>query len=307
LQGEFLIKAGDETYNANSGDFVVVPGMAPYTFAQKPYIMKLTELFLKQKKEITSVTPISNTRFISPAFIIRMIIGIVLLIVLAHVGFYKTYIRHFPGFEDNVRHDGRQIHFTWVMHFHGMMMIGWLLMLLVQPIFILKGKVKLHRIVGRLSYVLAPLVLITMYLVTRGALDRVVVPEEQAAVVARRMALDVPAIIFFTILYILAIVYRHRTLLHSRYMISTAFMLISPPLARVLRAYFDYDREGSVDLSRTIIVFIALAVTVGDSLRLKRISSFALVLGLVLLNKIIWDIKDTAFWQAIGSAIGKLF
>jgi len=142
--------------------------------------MKLTELFLKQKKEITSVTPISNTRFISPAFIIRMIIGIVLLIVLAHVGFYKTYIRHFPGFEDNVRHDGRQIHFTWVMHFHGMMMIGWLLMLLVQPIFILKGKVKLHRIVGRLSYVLAPLVLITMYLVTRGALDRVVVPEEQA-------------------------------------------------------------------------------------------------------------------------------
>jgi len=269
--------------------------------------MKLTELFLKQKKEITSVTPISNTRFISPAFIIRMIIGIVLLIVLAHVGFYKTYIRHFPGFEDNVRHDGRQIHFTWVMHFHGMMMIGWLLMLLVQPIFILKGKVKLHRIVGRLSYVLALLVLITMYLVTRGALDRVVVPEEQAAVVARRMALDVPAIIFFTILYILAIVYRHRTLLHSRYMISTAFMLISPPLARVLRAYFDYDREGSVDLSRTIIVFIALAVTVGDSLRLKRISSFALVLGLVLLNKIIWDIKDTAFWQAIGSAIGKLF
>jgi len=74
-----------------------------------------------------------------------------------------------------------------------------------------------------------------------------------------------------------------------------------------LRAYFDYDREGSVDLSRTIIVFIALAVTAGDSLRLKRISPFALVLGLVLLNKTIWDIKDTAFWQAIGGAIGKLF
>jgi hypothetical protein len=269
--------------------------------------MKLAGFFSKQKKEIISVTPISNTRFISPAFIIRMIIGIVLLIVLAHVGFYKTYIRHFPGFEDYVRPDGRQLHFTWVMHFHGMMMIGWLLMLLVQPILILTGKVKLHRLVGKLSYVLAPLVLLSMYLVTRSSLDHVVAQEEQAAGVARRMALDVPLIIFFAILYILAIVYRYRTLLHSRYICSTAFMLIGPALSRVLRAYFDYNRENSIELSRNIIVFIALAVTIGDSLRLKRISPFALVLGFVLLNKIIWDIRDTVFWQIIGGAIGKLF
>jgi hypothetical protein len=52
--------------------------------------MKLTEIFSKQKKEITGVTPISNTRFISPASIISMIIGIVLLFILAHIGFYKT-------------------------------------------------------------------------------------------------------------------------------------------------------------------------------------------------------------------------
>ena len=269
--------------------------------------MKPTEHSSKPKKEITSVAQISNPHFISPMFIIRMIIGIVLLMVLANVGFYKTYIRHFPGFEDYVRPDGRQLHFTWIMHFHGMMMIGWLLMLLLQPILILKGKVKLHQLVGRLSYVLAPVVLLTMYLVTRAALDRAVPPEEQAAVVARRMALDVPAIIFFGILYILAIVYKHRTALHSRFMVSTAFMLISPPLGRVLRAYFDYSRDGSIDLSRNIIVFIALAITVGDSLRLKRISPFALVLVFVLLNKIIWDIRDTPFWQPIGDAIGKLF
>ena len=269
--------------------------------------MKLTELFSKQKKEIASVTEISNTRFISPSSIISIVIGIILLIVLANVGFYKTYIRHFPGFEDYVRPDGRQLHFTWVMHFHGMMMIGWLPMLLVQPILILKGKIKLHRFVGKLSYVLAPLVLLSMYLVTRGSLDRVVAPEEQAAVVARRMALDAPLIIFFAILYILAIVYKHRTALHSRFMVSTAFMLIGPPLSRLLRAYFDYDRGGSIDLSRTIIVFIALAVTVGDSIRLKRISPFALVLVFVLLNKIIWNIRDTTFWRPIGGAIGKLF
>jgi hypothetical protein len=255
----------------------------------------------------TKKVSLQNRRLISRGAIIRIIIGILLLFVLAQVGFYKSYIRHFPDFEDYVRPDGRHLHFTWVMHFHGMMMIGWVFMLLVQPILILKGKIKLHRLVGRLSYVLAPLVLLTMYLVTRASLDRVVAPEEQAAVAARRMALDVPLIIFFAILYILAIVYRHRTLLHSRYMCSTAFMLIGPPLSRALRAYFDYNREGSIDLSRSIIVFIALAVTVSDSLHLKRISPFVLVLVFVLLNKIIWDIRDTAFWQPIGAAIGKLF
>jgi hypothetical protein len=251
--------------------------------------------------------PSPNVGGINPSYVVRIIIGIILLLVLANVGFYKTYISHFPGFEDYVRPDGRPLHFTWVMHFHGMMMIGWLLMLLVQPILILKGKVKLHRFVGKLSYVLAPLVLLSMYLVTRGSLDRVVATEDQAAVVARRMALDVPLIIFFAILYILAIVYRHRVLLHSRYMCSTAFMLVGPALSRVLRAYFNYDREGSIDLSRTIIVFIALAVTVGDSLRLKRISPFALVLVFVLLNKIIWNIRDTAFWQPIANVIAKMF
>jgi hypothetical protein len=296
-----------QTYcGIHTGNEVAVSDSS-YAFDQKPYIMKLTDHFSKQKKEIADVTQVSNTGVTSPSSIICIVIGIILLIVLANVGFYKTYFSHFPGFEDYVRPDGRQLHFTWIMHFHGMMMIGWLLMLLVQPLLILKGKVELHRLVGRLSYVLAPLVLLTMYLVTRAALDRVVAPEEQAVVVARRMALDVPLIIFFAIVYILAIVYKHRTSLHSRFMVSTAFMLIGPPLSRLLRAYFDYDREGSIDLSRTIIVFIALTVTIGDSLRLKSISPFALVLVFVLLNKIIWGIRDTAFWQPIGSAIGKLF
>jgi hypothetical protein len=268
--------------------------------------MITNDIIEKEKKELPK-TVRANPASISPVFITGIILGIILLIILANVGFYKTYIRHFPRFKDYVRADGRQLHFTWVMHVHGMMMIGWLLMLLVQPILILKGKIKLHRLVGKLSYVFAPLVLLTMYLVTRGSLDRVVAPEEQAAVVARRMALDVPLIIFFAIPYILAIVYKHRTALHSRFMVSTAFMLIGPPLSRVLRAYFDYNRDDSIGQSKNIIIFIVLAVTIGDSLRLKRISPFALVLVFVLLNKIIWDIRDTAFWQPIGGVFARLF
>ncbi len=259
------------------------------------------------KIETIKNVPLQNERHISRVVIVRIIIGIILLLLLAHIGFYKTYISHFPGFADYVRPDGRKIHFDWIIHFHGMMMIGWFLMLLVQPILILKGKIKLHRMAGRLSYVLAPLVLFSMYLVIQSSLYRALAQDGQIAVVARRMALDVPSIIFFAALYLLAIFYTHKPALHNRFMCGTAFMLISPALSRTFRVYLDASRDGSIDISRNIIVIVAGVIAVVDSWRTKRISPFAVVLGFVLLNKIIWNIRDTAFWQAIGSAIGKLF
>jgi hypothetical protein len=248
-----------------------------------------------------------NSPLISHPFTGAMIIGIILLIILAHIGFYKTYIRHFPGFADYTTPAGREFHFTWIIHFHGMMMIGWLLMLLLQPFLILKGKIKLHRLAGRLSYVIAPLVLLSMYLVTHSSLHRELAQDGQIAIAARRIALDVPLIIFFAILYLLAIFYTHKPALHSRFMCSTAFILISPALSRTLRAYFDASRDGSIDISRNIIVIVAGVIAVVDSLRTKRISPFALVLGFVVLNKIIWNIRETAFWYSIGNVIAKMF
>ena len=235
-----------------------------------------------------------------------MIIGIILLIILVHIGFYKTYISHFPKFKDyNV--PGRGVmHFSTIIHFHGMMMIGWFFMLLVQPILILKRKMKLHRLAGRLSYVLAPLVLLSMYLVIHSSLHRTLAQGGQIALVARRMALDVPAI-FFAILYLLAIFYTHKPALHSRFMCGTAFLLLSPALGRTLRVYLDASRDGSIDISRNIIVIVVGAIAVVDSWRTKRISPFVLVLGFVLLNKIIWHIRDTPFWHSIGNVIAKMF
>lgn len=260
----------------------------------------------KEKEQVQRATH-HNSPLISHSFTGGMIIGIVLLIILAHIGFYKTYISHFPKFEDYNSPRRGLIHFNAIIHFHGMMMIGWLLMLLVQPIFILKGKIKLHRLAGRLSYVLAPLVLLSMYLVTHSSLHRESAQDGAVAVVARRVALDVPLIIFFAILYLLAIFSTHKPALHSRFMCSTAFILISPALSRTLRAYLDASRDGSIDMSKNIIVIVAGVITVIDSWRTKRISPFALVFGFMVLNRIIWDIRDSPFWHSIANVIAKMF
>lgn len=270
--------------------------------------MQPQEAFEKEKSGTPKIVSFQQEWSISRGAIIRIIIGILLLLVLVHIGFYKTYIRHFPGFADYITPAGRKFHFTWVIHFHGMMMTGWFLMLLVQPILILKGKIKLHRLAGRLSYVLAPLVVLSMYLVIHSSLNRALTQDGQiAAVVARRMALDVPAMIFFAILYLLAIFYTHKPALHSRFMCGTAFLLLSPALGRTLRVYLDASRDGSIDISRNIIVIIVGIIAVVDSWRTKRISPFAVVLGFVVLNKIIWNIRETALWHSIANVIAKMF
>lgn len=262
---------------------------------------------MKKEKEQVQRATHHNNPLISHSFTGRMIIGISLLIILAHIGFYKTYISHFPKFEDYTVPGRGIIHFNAIIHFHGMMMIAWFLMLLVQPILILKRRIKLHRLAGRLSYILAPLMLLSMYLVIHSSLHRALAQDGQISVVARRMALDVPSIIFFAILYLLAIFHTHKPALHSRLMCGTAFILISPALSRIFRVYLDASRDGSIDISRNIIVIAAGVAAVVDSWRTKRISPFTLVLGFVVLNKIIWNIRETALWHSIAIVVAKIF
>ncbi len=242
---------------------------------------------------------------ISAALISRIIIGITLLLLLVHIGFYKTYIRHFPGFADYITPMGRKIHFSWVKHFHGMMMMGWILMLVLQPILILKGKIKWHHRVGSLSYVLAPLVLLSMWLITQERFNDILERQGYTAAVAH-LSLNFPNIIFFALLYSLAIYYRKRSTLHIPFMCGTAVLLIGPGLARLLTTYAGFIPDNSVIIAKLVMVAIPAVIVIADSTRKKRISPFTVVLAVMIVNALLWISRNTPFWQTIGSAIAKI-
>lgn len=239
---------------------------------------------------------IEHGQSISPTFISGAIIGGILLIVIVHVGFYKTYLQFFPQFQG----------FRYVQHFHGAMMMGWLIMLVVQPILIRSGKFGLHRLLGRASYLLAPLVLVSMYLISQFRYRGILESSGQAAAVAH-LALNFPNIVYFAVLYSLAIIYKGRTELHMRYMCSSAFVLVGPGLARALIGYADLSLADAVMVVRTITPLITGVITVVDSVRTKRISPFALVFGFMVLHTILWDTREGPFWQAIGGVIARQF
>ena len=247
-------------------------------------------------EEIDQRQPVENGQSISPMFIGSAIVGAILLIVIVQIGFYKTYLQFFPQFEG----------FRYVQHFHGAMMMGWLIMLLVQPILILAGKFELHRLLGRASYLLAPLVLVSMYWISQFRYKGILESSGQAAALAH-LALNFPNIVFFAVLYLLAIFYKHRTELHMRFMVSTLFVLVGPGLARALMGQMHFSLLDAVNVVRTITPVITGVITIVDSVRTKRISPFALVFGFMVLHTILWDFRETPFWQAVGSVLAQLF
>lgn len=240
--------------------------------------------------------PVDSGQPISRTFIAISVIGAVLLIAIVEIGFYKTYLQFFPRFAG----------FQYVQHLHGAMMMAWLMMLLVQPILIRTGHFQLHRFVGRASYIVAPLVLVSMYLISQFRFAGILAKSGSSAAIAH-LALNSPNILFFAILYLLAILYRHRTDLHMRYMCSTAFVLVGPGLARALIGYEGFSLAGAVMVVRILTPVITGVITVADSVRTRRVSPFALVFGFMVLHTILWIARGTPFWQSIGGFISRLF
>lgn len=259
--------------------------------------MKQDELLSKAKRvESNGSVPLTDS-FISRNTILWIIIGIILLSVLVHVGFFKTYIRHFPQF------DG----FTIAQHFHGMMMMGWLLMLLVQPILILNKKNKLHRQIGVLSYILAPLLLLSIYLVMKTRYDIYLEQGRPSNAVLAWLSLNFRLMVFFAVLYFLAMYYRHIPALHLRFMCSTALLLIGPGLVRLLISYPGFSHADSHAFDRNVNVLVAGIITLVDSWKTKRVSPFTLVLFFMVMQKVLWDMRDAPLLQSFGKVIAKIF
>jgi hypothetical protein len=131
-----------------------------------------------------------------------------------------------------------------------------------------------------------------------------ILEEAGQQVAVRVLATTFPAIVFFIVLYSLAIFYRRRPALHMRFMSSTAFLFIDPALDRALTNYLDLRVSYE-----SIIIVLSLVgiVTIVDSLRIKRISQFALVFVFLIMHLIFELLSNTPFWQAIGNGITKIF
>lgn len=136
------------------------------------------------------------------------------VVVASAVGFYAPYLSRVPSFRGS----------GWPVHFHVLSLVAWLGMLCAQAWLGWSGRHASHGRVGRLSYLLVPLIVLGFVLVTDFGQQRAKQPDLLGAAVFDGA--------LFLACYVLAIRERRNSRYHSRYMMLTAVALMNAPLGR---------------------------------------------------------------------------
>ncbi|MEJ8818688.1 hypothetical protein [Lacibacter sp. H407] len=224
-------------------------------------------------------------------------IFIFLILIAVQWGFYQSYTSLFPQFKN----------ITTLIHVHGALLMTWMLLLIVQPLLIQYGRANLHRTIGKVSWVLGPLIIISLFLIGRGGYYRGLqanVPEQNMLAF---IVLDMRGFLTFAIFWSLAMITRKSPDSHMRYMIATGILAIGPGVGRGLSSSFGlsvWDALTITDVLDLLIVGILLGV---DVYRKKNYKPFLTVFLILLIGSVLWQLRDTAFWQTFAKNYVELF
>ncbi len=195
-----------------------------------------------------------------------------LLIVLVFAGFYPSYFSTFFEPKNAILH----IHFT--------LMTLWIAMLITQPFLIKYKKLPLHRMLGKISYLLFPLVLISAFLMIRYSYYNLVYDLQQKASQGLnqfnndqilQQAAFYEAIAFFyfflfALFYSLAIINKRKSAIHSRYMMAHALTLLGPTVDRIVFFNLKLPTFITYELPTLIIIDILLVLLLLKDYKDKR-------------------------------------
>lgn len=181
-------------------------------------------------------------------------------LVVVLIGFSKSYFNNLSEF-------------FFSYHLHGISATLWMLLLIIQPYLFQKGKIKTHRLLGRSSLVLVPLIIIggviMMKLMIQGQANY------PPNIVYTLAFIDVCTLFGFAVLYILALYFRKNLKLHSRFMVSTIFGPLVPALTRLY------------------LIVLAVASNFTDALTYSYLAVELVLLIIILKERNVKEIKMT--------------
>lgn len=146
-------------------------------------------------------------------------IGIVLISL---IGFFNTYFKFFPEFD----------RFPFIIHIHFLAFVSWFFLLIIQPILIKRNQRNLHKKIGKLSYLIAPIILLTiMMLISKQVTRELSTPDNHAAMTAFVGLID---IITFSTFYIIAMTHTKNLRWHVAFLMASSLVILNPGLSRIL-------------------------------------------------------------------------
>jgi hypothetical protein len=222
-------------------------------------------------------------------------IFIILIMIGVQWGFYRTYTSEFPNFKNK----------TSTIHVHGIFLMMWMVLLIIQPLLINTGRAQLHRAIGKISWVLGPLIIGSMFMVGRGSYGRSIgiFPDHE---ILATMVLDIRGYISFAIFWALAMYFRKDSASHMRYMIATGILAIGPGVGRGL---ISLGVEFPTALTITDVLDLAIVgFLLGfDIYRKKNYKPFLVVFIVLLIGALLWQVRDSAAWQSFARSYAAMF
>jgi hypothetical protein len=119
------------------------------------------------------------------------------------------------------------------MHTHGIVLILWCLMPLIQPFLIRARMNSLHKTIGKFSYVLVPILIFNMIDLLRYILNGV----QLGTIDYFFIALVISPLIAFVFFYGLAMCPQKKSTIHVRYIVCTIYQMFTPVTDRFIGFY----------------------------------------------------------------------
>ncbi len=222
----------------------------------------------------------------------------VLMTAFAVAGFWPTYWG--PLFSGTL-----DLH--WLLHVHGVVFTSWLVLLIVQTILVYRGRRDLHQTVGKVVGVGLGVLVITVGLsAIFGSISPAVGQEfeDLQGFVSGVLAINLPGIFAFAVLFGAGVAYRKRPLIHKRLMIVATLALLSAATVRLAINGFGLSYGPSTVIGRGLPVLLAgLAMGYDRWTRDRVHPAYWIAVGVLLLDDGFALVTLTDTWTEVTSQI----
>jgi hypothetical protein len=210
------------------------------------------------------------------------------LVPIFIAGFWVPYFSEIPRFDPAI---------TVPVHLHALLLFAWISLLVVQPLAIRSGAFGLHRFLGRISYVLMPLIVVSAVAMIEKEYHEHLTGGMRAADALSAEFLSICQLVLLGIFYCSAIfhVRRHDVGAHMRYMICVALVLLPAGLARTFGYWFDFRQSLSQTYCLILIDLCLIGLVWFD--RKRRLAARPYVQALAAYAVI------EAAWVALGRPV----
>jgi hypothetical protein len=274
--------------------------------------MLLPDVVLIRNKFLNHDFP--NSFFMQKSYSVYYNLGywFLLFIVLVFAGFYTSYFSVI--FQPTAP----------LIHIHFTLMVLWIAMLIALPFLIKYKKLAIHRRLGKISYVLVPLVWISGFLMIRHSYYLMIDDLHTKAAQGLNQftnsqvlqtAADFQAIalfwlFMFMLFYSLGVINRRKQGSHARYMLASALTLLGPTVDRIICFGFKLEKLPAsmpIELAAFFIADGVLALLLWKDYTDKRsIKTLLTCLVIYLSGQVLFfTVLGTEFWQHFVTLIMK--